>query len=277
MSEAGDSSAARFDDAIRLTARDEGLVEGEFQDRTWWVQAGPHGGLVASVMLNAIESIEPDRGRRPRYLTVRYLAAPREGPFTVEAWVERSGRSLTSLSARMLQGGRATVLAWAGFAGAIGAVRYDDSAPPEVQPASELSPPPAAFEDLAPPFARLVDYRFALGSTPFSGGDRALSGGWFRLRERRLIDYKLAAFLADAWPPAIYSRLGTPLAAPTVELSVVFRAELPPPGGAADDFYLGRFASEAAGEGFWEEDGRIWDAQGQLLVQSRQLALTLGG
>jgi hypothetical protein len=35
------------------------------------------------------------------------------------------------------------------------------------------------------------------------------------------------------------------------------------------------FRSSLAGEGFFEEDGRLWAPDGTLLAHSRQLALTL--
>ena len=40
-----------------------------------------------------------------------------------------------------------------------------------------------------------------------------------------------------------------------------------------EDFVLGRFSSRLALGGAWEEDGELWSPAGELLAQSRQLAL----
>jgi acyl-CoA thioesterase len=62
---------------------------------------------------------------------------------------------------------------------------------------------------------------------------------------------------------------------PTVELTVHFRAALPLAGATAEDFHLVRFQTRVIHDGFLEEDGAIWSRDGQLLAQSRQLALVL--
>lgn len=60
-----------------------------------------------------------------------------------------------------------------------------------------------------------------------------------------------------------------------IDLTVHFRAPLPPPGASPEDHVLAVFRSTTAREGFWEEDGELWSRGGVLLAQSRQLALVL--
>ena len=81
--------------------------------------------------------------------------------------------------------------------------------------------------------------------------------------------------LADAWPPAVFQLAEEFFPAPTVELTVHFRAALPLAGATAEDFHLVRFQTMLVRDGFFEEDGAIWSRDGQLLAQSRQLALAL--
>jgi acyl-CoA thioesterase len=80
------------------------------------------------------------------------------------------------------------------------------------------------------------------------------------------------AALADAWPPAIFPAATSPVAAPTIELTVHFRSPLPAPGRWA----LGVFESRVARDGFFEEDGVLWSEDGEVIAQSRQLALAIG-
>ena len=82
--------------------------------------------------------------------------------------------------------------------------------------------------------------------------------------------------LTDAWPPAVfsYAEMGTiPGGVPTVDLTVHFRAPLPPPESGEHDWVLAVFRSREARQGFVEEDGEIWSRGGVLLAQSRQLAV----
>ena len=113
----------------------------------------------------------------------------------------------------------------------------------------------------------------AIGSPPFQSAEQPLTGGWVRSREPRALDAPLAAAILDAWIPTAFIVLDRPHPAPTLDLTVHFRTPLPPPGGRADDWYLSVFRSGLARDGFFDEDGELWSADGRLLAQSRQLAL----
>jgi acyl-CoA thioesterase len=101
-------------------------------------------------------------------------------------------------------------------------------------------------------------------------------GGWIRLADGdRPLDASLLAAYADAWPPAIFSRMqvgGLGAGIPTVDLTVHFRDVS---GVRGDDWVLADFRTRCAHDGFIEEDGEIWSRDGRLLAQSRQLALIL--
>ena len=60
---------------------------------------------------------------------------------------------------------------------------------------------------------------------------------------------------------------------PTIEASVYFRRQIPYEGFQAGAHVLLHTHSALARDGLVEEDGEIWSHDGQLLVQSRQLAL----
>jgi hypothetical protein len=83
------------------------------------------------------------------------------------------------------------------------------------------------------------------------------------------------AALMDAWAPAVFTRASGPFLAPTIDLTIHFRAPTPIAGTKGDDFYLSAFRSTVANDGFFEEDGELWSPHGELLAQSRQLALAL--
>jgi hypothetical protein len=74
----------------------------------------------------------------------------------------------------------------------------------------------------------------------------------------------------------VFSRLSQPVPTPTVDLSVHFRHTLPLPDAGADDLYLSIFRAGVAADGFLVEDGEIWSERGELVAQSRQLAVMMG-
>jgi acyl-CoA thioesterase len=84
-------------------------------DESWQVGRGPNGGYLAALVLRALIATVGDPERSPRSLTVHFLVPPEPGPVEVVVAVERTGRSLVSLSARMVQGERVVALALAAF------------------------------------------------------------------------------------------------------------------------------------------------------------------
>ena len=65
------------------------------------------------------------------------------------------------------------------------------------------------------------------------------------------------------------------MTAPTIDHAVHFFTTPPYDNVGIEDYVLAEFSTCVAGEGFLQEDGRIWAPDGTLLVQSRQLALIL--
>src|SRR5947208_1851781 len=96
----------------------EPLGDGAFAarlDRAWWIGRGAHGGYIAAIVLRAMTEALADPERQARSLTIHYTRPPAEGPARVSVSVERAGRSLTTLSARMTQEDGLVTLALAAF------------------------------------------------------------------------------------------------------------------------------------------------------------------
>lgn len=264
----------RFDRDTAVRALGDGRYEARI-DPGWFVVRGPNGGYIAALLLRALAQRVDDPARAPRSLTVHYIAPPVEGAARIETTVERRGRSLTTVSAKLLQGERLLALALSAFSLPREAVSYREASPPEAPPPERCTPLPRRI-----PIHQRFDQRWAIGAPPFSGGDSALAGGWIRLADAegtRPLDAPLAAAFCDAWPPSVFGRLTEPRASgiPTIDLTIHFRTALPPADVRPGDFALCVFRSRYARDGFLEEDGEIWSASGELLAHSRQLALLL--
>jgi acyl-CoA thioesterase len=234
---------------------------GEISDR-WWVVRGPFGGYVATFLVRAMVAAVDDPARRPRSLTIHYVEAPEAGPIDVCAAVERAGRSSTTVSLRLEQEGRPVALALGSCAAwRDGEPEWADSAP-EAPPPEECERLPRA--DGPPGFHERLEIR-PVGQL-VSGDARNLA--WLRLDPPRPLDLLALTALSDGWMPAAFSKVGRPFGAPTVDLTIHFRAPL-----ASEDWVLADYRSRFSAGGTWEEDGELWAPDGTLLAQSRQLAL----
>jgi acyl-CoA thioesterase len=259
------------DTAVRL--RSPGVYEAHV-DEKWWVFRGPNGGYIAAILLRAMTEAVGDAARAARSLTVHYLTPPTPGDAQVEVAIEREGRSLTSTAARLLQDGRLVATALAAFSSGRDGPEYSEVQMPPVPPAAEVA---RRTPEGAPPHTEMFDFRPALGGPPFSAGDEALTGGWFRLREPQLADPVVMTAYADGWFPAVFSRTRDPIGVPTVDLTVHFREPLPLSDAMPEDFYLVVFRAPLSHGGFMVEDGEIWSPDGRLVAQARQLAVVLDG
>jgi hypothetical protein len=143
-------------------------------------------------------------------------------------------------------------------------------------------PPPAGHDWLGwvegmPKLMQRVRLAPRIGTGIFSGrelepGEAPVAGGWIELAQPRGLDTALVALYTDVWWPPSLEPLSDPAGAPTIDLTIHFRADLPR-GGIAGQPVLGSWISNAATGGMVEEDGAVWTADGTLLAQSRQLAL----
>jgi acyl-CoA thioesterase len=233
----------------------------------WFVERGPNGGYLAALAARAAEAAG---GRPLRSLSLHFVAAPAVGPVEVAAVLEREGRRYSAVSVRIEQEGAPMTLGLA----TLGELPDDgaewDAAPvPVATPLAETEriPPDQAN---VPVFMRNYDMRWAI----HDGGEAAgSSGGWIRAAEPRQLDAPLVAAMCDAWMPAAFVALGRVGFAPTLDLTIHIRRPLPPTGMAPEDFALCRFTTRLAVAGVWEEEGELWTPAGELIAQSRQLAL----
>lgn len=245
---------------------------GAFIAPGWSAPVGPNGGYIAAIVVRALEAAVDDPQRHLRSLTLHYLRSPTVGAGAeLTVAIERAGRSVTSASVRMEQDGEVRVLAIAALACDFPTAADYATPMPEVPPPAAVDPLPIV--ERTPQIARRFELRHALGPHPLSGGDEALSGGWIRLRDPKPFDAALLALLIDAWLPSAWSRLDTLAPAPTLDLTIHFRA--PAAARALDPEVpvLARFSSTTSRDGLFEEDGAVWSPDGTLLVQGRQLAL----
>jgi len=208
----------------------------------------------------------------PRTVAAQYLEAPAAGPAEVAVEVLRRGKRVAVAETRMHQNGRLVCQATIVFSAARGQpLELHRSAPTAPAP-DELAELDAGTIPLAPPVFRQLRLLPTHGAVPFSGVGEASTGGWMALRddEHRLDPARLVA-MSDLWWPAIFPILRHPVVVPTIQLTVYLRTV----GHTVTAPVFAQFRTETVAEGHLEEVGELWSAEGELLAESRQLALMM--
>ncbi len=271
-----------FERDTAVTRRDsgEGPEHATFEATVaegWKAGRGPHGGYLAAILLRALTESVDDPRRAARSLTIHYARAPEPGEVEIRTRIERAGRSVSTLSARMEQDGRLIALVLSAFSVPWHGPEIDDLPPPEVAPPDAEREAGTAVKFGAPVFTRHLVMQSRSDGLPLTGERRPMQvRAWVGLAERRALDAPALAFFSDALIPSPFMATAEPAAAPTVDLTVHFRS--PREAGAAPEtgeLVLAQTTSKLIHEGFFEEDGVIWAADGSVLAQSRQLAILL--
>ena len=234
----------------------------------WDIAGNTNGGVLLAVAVRALAAAtgRPD----PISVTGHFTAPGRPGPHTVSTVVVKSGRRFATGTATVVDAdGRIllTAVATLGELGPSPAVLHVDGAPPELPPPDTC---PRTLSDASPPFLSRVDLRIHPDDLGWTRGEPTgvpRLRGWFRLLDDEVIDPVALVCAADAFPPTVFNASLPVGWTPTVELTVHLRAR-PAPGWLASGVST-RFVTG----GFLEVDGEVWDAAGNLVAQSRQLAL----
>ena len=236
----------------------------------------PNGGYLLALAVAALQQTLPGQPD-PLSVSVHYLRPGLAGqPCHIHTELLRSGRSLSTLRATLVQDGsaRLELLAAMGDLGDPGDRGQGDAAAPQLAlPLPDLPPPEqcvgrsAEAQGVDLPILQRLDIRLHPDQARPGAAGQARVSGWIRLRDGRPPDALACLLFADAFPPAVFGLLGMVGWVPTVELTLHLRAR-PAPG-----WMLGEFWSQDLADGRVIEDGALWDSKGRLVLQVRQLAL----
>lgn len=257
-----------FDRDMALSSRGNGVWRGQVWEH-WYVVRGANGGLPAAQATRAMMLEVDDPLRLPRSLTLHYLEAPTVGPLDYHVTVERVGRTATAVSLRVMREDAviALGLGWLGHWREDGP-DWTETPMPTVPSPDEAAVRPAGAD--APPMLANYELRPALGAPPMSGAERSHVGAWLRTARPRPLDHAALAAYSDALFPAVWTRLTAPAFMPTLDLTLHWRSPIPV---GAHPWVLGSFWSERTAGGVFDENGELCSQDGQLLLQSRQLAV----
>jgi Thioesterase-like superfamily len=262
-----------------LTAVDH-LGDGAFSaviDPMWTIGPKVHGGCLLAVCAAAAHAAVGDAALTPIALSANYLNAPDPAEVQLATTIRRRGRQVSLVEVELSQRNRT------GVTGTV-TLGHVDTKPPRHQEPAALTgmpaEPPADAIPVSPdhPLGQIIhvsqgcDMRMDPATTGFLDGRQGppLTRMWVRpfAGDETNADTALlfAIMTADISPPVIMHR-GLFGWTPTVQLTAYLRRR-PTPG------WLRVVASSTVvGDTWFEEDHLIVDADGQVVVQSRQLAM----
>jgi len=259
-----------FSDDTAVTRVGPGSFTAELHER-WSSLVGIHGGYTATIVANAMTAAVDDPSRSLRSFAAQFASVPHPGPVDIEVTVERTGKSLTTTSARLLQQGRVLQVAHAASSTTRPGLAYDDyvrlrGRDPGDTPRFASSAGVGHFQN--------ADVRLDPAVVPFAGGEQARVGAWLRPLGDEPIDAAWLVTMCDLLPPAVFSRTTGPVPAATIEY-VVHLATCEPAVPPGEYVYLS-CRSPLANEGFAVEDATMWAPDGRVLAVARQTRLAGG-
>jgi acyl-CoA thioesterase len=248
--------------------RGDGIRDLTVTDR-WNTPLGkPNGGYLLAAMLRGLQ--DEMGADDPMVAAVTYLASPSSGPADLRTSTVRMGRRVQTGTASLWQGDRHVAAMTASFGPRGDGPSAELGAPPQLPPPEQCADPLDHGMPAEGLFGR-IDYRLASAPGWSQGtptGDPSIDV-WQRLKGGRPVDFPALALLCDSFAPPVLELGEGFQQSMTVQLTVHLH-RLPRPGWIAT-----RLSTRHVVNGFHEEDCELWDEDGQLVAQSRQLGILL--
>lgn len=231
----------------------------------------PNGGYVLALLLHAVlqESAHPDA----LSIAITYFRPALPGPADINVREVRAGRRVSTYDAVLVQDGKEIAHAvvsthdWE----AAGTVEHAPHAAPDVPGPEDCKDVSALVPTGMVPILDRYTYRAPEIPGWLSGQPTGVTEAmcWIRAADERPVDALLAGAMVDAFPP-VTAEIGH-LASATIQLTVHFRRR------PETVWALGHVVTRHVLAGYHDEDVELWDAQGRLIAQGRQLAILANG
>lgn len=167
----------QFDKDIALTAIGDGHYQVNISE-SWKVILGPNGGYIAAIILNGMKSM---LGKvQTRSITFHFLSASVPGPAALHVNVKKKGRTLSTCTAKLLQGNKTIAMSIATFGSARENYTFCDFDMPEVPGPKDIILNNRMNPDMPGhvPFRDQYDQRLAIGPIPPATSGKGRVGNW---------------------------------------------------------------------------------------------------
>ena len=266
--------SASFDEAIAHTPLGDGLFR-TATPPSWMASGRVPAGLVEAQLMAGLAAKVTDPQYRPLSFTAHLLRAPGEGDYEVQTEVLRTGRTLVSTAARVVQEGKLIATALASFATDRPSPEFDELPMPEVAPPTPTRETDGFVPEFAFPYGDNVIMQDRLGPKPFTAPHGPMERvGWAGFAQARPIDAPGLLMIGDIGMMGWWVRLDRMFTTATLDHTTYFRADLTTV--QATDMVLLRSRTGLVRGGYLDWDIDIWAPDGTLLCQSRQILAILG-
>jgi acyl-CoA thioesterase len=256
----------RFDQDIDFEQTAPAVFDGIVTDN-WSINGTANGGYLMAILARAMMA-RTDKHATP-LITANYLSRCTPGPARVRVETLAESAQFSRFRAALFQEGREKAMAIGTFSngnGTAAVTRYEKK-PPEMAPANACMPIP---EMPGYTVYRHLDLHLDPSCTGWITGEalseRSEIKGWARFKTPCPFGPPALFLIADAFPPAVLASQGMTAWVPTIEFSANAR-NLP-----KTDWLKCVFRTRFINKGLVEEDGEIWDEDGELVAISRQIA-----
>jgi acyl-CoA thioesterase len=260
-----------FDTALGLQSAGEHRFTGTTSP-AYANMVGPYGGMTAAQMLQAALQ-HPARLGDPVSFTVNYAAPVADGSFEVEARPLRTNRSTQHWLLLMSQAGEVVASGTALLAVRRPTWSAPEAVMPDGMPAYESLP--ARPSQGYPAWISRYDMRFVCGGmgADFDGVEQpdSLTRLWVRDEPPRPLDYVALTALCDCFAPRVWVRRHQRGPAGTVTMTVNFHADAALLAGQGDRPLLAQARAQVFRDGYSDQLGELWSADGQLLAGTQQI------
>ncbi len=260
------ADVADVDDLVSL---DEVTWSG-FINKEWSIGRVPNGGYSSALVLSAMlthTGMEVARSLTNHY----YRPAVHGEPCTIVTEVRRRGRSMVHCDATLIQQDKVRLRSIGVFGSYPSNTVVAPVSPTEIPPPERCSLRDPGVQGFHMSLLDSLEVRIdpAIEATIGNPEAEPRFEGWVRFVEPRRNDALALALFADAFPPPIVIPEPDAGWVPTIELTTHIRAR------AVDGWIRAQVKTSNIRGGMLLEDAHLWDATGQLVAQSRQLAMLL--
>ena len=236
----------------------------------WSQGRSAFGGLLAAIAIRGLQGAAQGRPLRSFVMDCVEPAGP--GELTVDIDVLRIDKSLLHARATLAQAGHVCAV----LLGAFGEGRSPAlSVPGPRAPRSPLPPEQLVqlpyIEGAMPVFTQHFDYRWTSTHGLFSGAPSGEISGYVRSLDADRVDVAVIAALLDSFPSPVLTQLKAPAPSSTATWMVNFTHARP--ALAPNEFCRYEAQTSTASGGYASCDAKLWDADGHLLADSRQLVV----
>ncbi|MEY8839288.1 acyl-CoA thioesterase [Cribrihabitans sp. XS_ASV171] len=254
-----------LDDVLNGAMREEGGLR--YAVPSGWTQGRTaYGGFTAALLLHAAmdgrEELPPLRSALVNF------TGPVGDPPLVRSEMLRQGRNVTTINARAEIAGQVAAQGTFSF-GAAQESHISQECPAVSSPAPEETAPFFDGERRAPvAFFDNFETRIIEGALPFSGAPRGYARVWSRHRAPAMWDRSEGLIaIADLLPPAVFPMFTKP--GPNSSMTWICNVLAPRPQ-TRDGWWMVETDLTAAREGYSSQVMRMWNTDGELVVEGMQ-------